>query len=71
MNNRTDCFAYKEIDNKFECHALTSKDCKFCKFYKNRVSIKNNPFYAYSYDDIKRLQRDIKKRKIKIKDVMF
>lgn len=63
IEDKVNCFA--RIDEN-TCNALIKKECKNCKFYKHRAMIKNNPFYAYSYDDVKQLKKDINKRGIKI-----
>lgn len=68
MKDRTDCFA--KI-NDTTCNALTKKECSNCKFYQPRTSIRNNPFYAYSYDDIKQLKRDLNIKNIKIEEVIW
>jgi len=62
------CFA--RIDEN-TCNALVTKRCQHCRFYQHRADIKNNPFYAFSYKDIRQLKSDIKKRKIRIKEVIW
>lgn len=57
--------------NDTTCNALTKKECKNCKFYKHRGAIRNNPFYAFSYDDMKKLKKDIEKRGINIEQVIW
>lgn len=68
---KKDCFAYKEIECRPECHALREMDCTICKFYKPRKSITNNPYYGYSYKDKKQLEEDIRKRQIEYRNVLF
>lgn len=69
MKIKKDCFAY--IEEKNECNALTEIECEKCPFYKNRNKIKNNPFYAYSYDNKKKHKRDMEKTKIKKSQVIW
>lgn len=68
MNDEESCFARI---NKKRCNALNKKDCKNCKFYSDRSKIVNNPFYPYSYKDLKRFERDKKRYNIKDEDVVW
>lgn len=60
---REDCFAYNK--KKKECHCLNELDCSSCSFYRNKSSIKDNPFYEYSYRDKEKFEKDKKKNLIK------
>jgi len=32
----TDCFAYKNINNRFKCNALRVENCLDCSFYRSK-----------------------------------
>lgn len=61
---RKDCFAYIEKDGNPSCNCLTKMQCKDCSFYKKSIEIKDNPFYAFSYKDKRKLAHDLKKYQI-------
>lgn len=67
LKDRIECFARRD---EVSCNALTEKACCNCKFYKHRSKIKNNPFYAYSYEDKERFIKDVKRRQIKPEQIM-
>jgi len=68
VTDQLDCFARI---NETTCNALNKKECRHCRFYQHKAYIKNNPFYAYSYSDLKQLKKDISKRNIKIEEVVW
>lgn len=55
------CFADRKDGT---CHALIYKDCRNCRFYAPRSSIKNNPIYEYSYEDKRRCKFEQKVKKV-------
>lgn len=70
LKDKLECFARIDKDN---CNALIKKDCENCKFYKHRLRIKNNPFYAYSYEEEnkERFIKDVKRRQIKPEQIIW
>lgn len=68
VTDQLNCFARI---NETTCNALNKKECRNCRFYQSRNAIKNNPFYAYSYNDLKRLKKELCKRNIKIEEVVW
>ena len=66
--DRKDCFC--RINEK-KCNALTEKKCENCSFYKKRCEIKNNPYYAYSYKNLKKHSEDVKKYKVNPDDIIY
>jgi len=61
------CFADRKDGT---CHALTKKECDFCKFYTPRSKVKNNVFYRWSWANNYRFNLERIKRNIEMKDVM-
>lgn len=68
VKDRIECFARRD---EFSCNALTEKGCCNCKFYKHRSKIKNNPFYAYSYENKDRFMKDVKRYHIKQEQIIW
>lgn len=68
MIDKKDCFCRI---NESKCNALNEKDCKNCSFYKKRCEIKNNPYYAYSYKNLKKHSEDVKKYKVNQDDIIY
>lgn len=62
---KTNCFAYI---NNHRCHALDTKNCVNCKFYKDREEIKNNPFYPFSYKSLEEYKEARKNKKLMFLD---
>ncbi len=65
---KNDCFA--RIGST-KCNALTEKNCENCSFYKKRCEIKDNPYYAYSYKNLKKHSEDVKKYKVNPDDILY
>lgn len=49
---------------------LNELDCSSCSFYRNKNSIRNNPFYEYSYIDKEKFVKEKKKRLIQDSQVL-
>lgn len=64
---RERCFADRKDRT---CHALVKKECEHCKFYTPRSKVKNNVFYRWSWDNDYRFNKEFRKRRIELKDVM-
>lgn len=66
--DETECFA--RIGSNY-CNVLNEKKCKGCKFFKPKSEIKNNPYYAYSYDTPEQHAKDVERYKINPEDIVF
>ncbi len=62
---KEDCFAHFKKNNKSQCNVFKEMNCENCSFYKLRKEIKNNPYYAYSYEDKKQFKKDKEKNHVK------
>lgn len=70
-NYNEDCFAFKKVGRKCECHALIELNCKNCRFYKLKSEVKNNPFYAQSFKNPVEHKAAMKKKNIKEDQVLW
>ncbi len=70
-NYNEDCFAFKKVGRKCECHALIELNCKNCRFYKNKNAVKNNPYYAASFKSAVEHKRVMKQKNIKEDQVLW
>lgn len=70
-NYNEDCFAFKRIGKKCECHALIELNCNNCRFYKNKNEVKNNPFYAKSFKSAVEHKNVMKRKNIKEDQVLW
>ena len=66
---KENCFAYIKKEKK--CNALCELNCDNCSFYRDKSTIKANPFYPYSYASKIGYLNDLRNYKINIKEVNF
>lgn len=68
---KKECFAYCEKNGKPYCNALTECECKDCRFFTEKSKVKNNPYYAFSYEDKAEHLKEVKEKKIKEECVIW
>ena len=61
------CFADRKDGT---CHALSYKNCEYCKFYTPRSKVKNNVFYRWSWENNYRFNLERIRNNIPMSSVM-
>lgn len=68
---KKNCFAYCEKKDKTYCNALSECECEGCRFFTEKAKVKNNPYYAYSYENKAQHLKDIKNKNIKEDQILW